>query len=283
MTPSERSFKVNDKRHIAPKKSLGQNFLTDKNIIAKTVAELNAEPGDLIVEIGPGEGALTERLLEKSRKLLAVELDERACELLRHKFAAADNFNLIRQDFLKFDFREGLTGIGESGNKVKLLGNIPYYISGRIFFKIFSDFRHIERAVITVQKEVAERIVARPSSKQYGILSVLARHVAEPSIAFDVSPGCFFPKPKVNSAVVVLDFKSEIDEDIDFKKLATLVKTAFGQRRKKVANTVKNILTQSNINIDKSPERFRNLLALRAENLSRDDFVYLYRYIYESE
>ncbi len=267
-----------EKQHIAPRKSLGQNFLIDNNIINKTVDSLLLEQGDTVFEIGPGEGALTEILFQKAGKLLAIELDERACNLLMEKFADKENFNLVHKDFLKFNFSETIEkyNIDLSQKRISLLGNIPYYISGRIFFKLFENAKYLERAVITVQKEVAQRICSPADTKEYGILSVLGQVVGTPKLAFDVSPNCFFPKPKVMSSVVTIDFYDENPIGDKFPEFANLVKTAFNQRRKKVSNSIKPILKKKGIELGTLPEKFIEMMEKRAEHLTKEDYIYMF-------
>ena len=269
-------------KHITPRKSLGQNFLTDKNIINKTVDALNIQDGDTVFEIGPGEGALTEKLVDQAESFFAIELDERACELLSEKFAGIEHFNLIHKDFLKFDFKKTIddANIDISKKKIRILGNIPYYISGRIFFKLFENAKYLERAVITIQKEVAQRIVANPSSKEYGILSVLGQIVGKPHLDFDVSPNCFFPKPKVTSSVVSMDFYDENPIGDHFPEFAYLVKTTFNKRRKKISNSIKTILIERDINIEELPKPVLDLLDKRAEHLSKEDYVLLFNELF---
>jgi 16S rRNA (adenine1518-N6/adenine1519-N6)-dimethyltransferase len=266
--------------HIAPKKSLGQNFLTDKNIIAKTVAELDLHPEDFVLEIGPGEGALTEYILAKTRNVLAVELDQRACEVLKRRFSdlKAEELQVVNMDFLGFNFEKDLPE-NFKGKRLKILGNIPYYISGRIFFKLFENAEYISRAVITVQKEVAERIVAKPKSKEYGILSVLASLTGKPRKAFDVSSHCFYPRPNVTSAVVTMNFFEPEQLPVDFKMIADIVKAAFNQRRKMLSNSFKNYFE---INL-LEPELIAKINELygnkRAEELKIDDYINIYSII----
>jgi 16S rRNA (adenine1518-N6/adenine1519-N6)-dimethyltransferase len=266
--------------HIAPKKSLGQNFLTDKNIISKTVAELNLQSDDFVLEIGPGEGALTEYILAKTSNLLAVELDQRACEVLKQRFSNLPNgeLQIVNIDFLNFNFKDNLPD-NFRGKRIKILGNIPYYISGRIFFKLFENAEYISRAVITVQKEVAERIVAKPKTKEYGILSVLASLTGKPKKAFDVSSHCFYPRPNVTSAVLTMNFFEPEQLPADFKMIADIVKAAFNQRRKMLSNSFKNYF-EANLYESELISEINELYGhKRAEELTIDDYVKIYSII----
>ncbi|MEI6090178.1 MAG: 16S rRNA (adenine(1518)-N(6)/adenine(1519)-N(6))-dimethyltransferase RsmA [bacterium] len=266
--------------HIAPKKSLGQNFLTDKNIISKTVAELDLKPEDFVLEIGPGEGALTEYILAKTKNVLAVELDQRACEVLKRRFSGMQGGELqvINMDFLGFNFKDNLPE-NFRGKRIKILGNIPYYISGRIFFKLFENAEYISRAVITVQKEVAERIVAKPKTKEYGILSVLASLTGKPKKAFDVSSHCFYPRPNVTSAVVTMNFFEPECLPEDFKLVADIVKAAFNQRRKMLSNSFKNYFESNLLDPDLIVQINEIYGNKRAEELVIEDYVKIYSII----
>lgn len=266
--------------HIAPKKSLGQNFLTDKNIISKTVAELDLNSEDFVLEIGPGEGALTDYILAKTTNLLAVELDQRACEVLKRRFSNLPDGTLqvVNMDFLGFNFENDLPE-NFRGKRIKILGNIPYYISGRIFFKLFENAEYISRAVITVQKEVAERIVAKPKSKEYGILSVLANLTGNPKKAFDVSSHCFYPRPNVTSAVVTMKFFDKEQLPDDFKAIADIVKAAFNQRRKMLSNSFKNYFESNELDPDLCAQVNELYGNKRAEELIIDDYVKIYSII----
>jgi 16S rRNA (adenine1518-N6/adenine1519-N6)-dimethyltransferase len=260
---------------ISPKKSLGQNFLTDKNISNKIVEALGAEDGDIALEIGPGPGALTGLLLEKPlSKLYAVELDKRAVELLTNKFPAASypNFNLIHSDIRAVNIKELAGDV-----KIKTIGNIPYYISADILFLLFHSAEYIENTIIMVQKEVAKRICAKPGSKDYGIISIAAALVGYAKIAFDVPPSCFFPAPKVTSSVVKIEYSRNYPEDIKFDKLMKFVKAAFSQRRKTLRNSLKTYF--SDYDSEKVEAFYKDkekTLTLRAEVLTPQDFIQLY-------
>lgn len=260
--------------HIKPKKSLGQNFLIDKNIINKTVDELGISDEDFVLEIGPGEGALTDLILERAKKVICIELDQRACEVLENKFNKfiGSKLTIIHKDFLLFDFETDLP-FEFKQQKIKILGNIPYYISGRIYFKLFQNYKFIKRAVLTVQKEVADRIVAKKNSKDYGILTVLANLTSQTKKSFEVSANCFYPKPNVTSAVTRIDFFEENPFEFDFNKTADIIKTSFNQRRKILSNNLKSVFQQydvSEINIKKILELYGTK---RAEQLEITDFI----------
>ncbi|MDZ7772238.1 MAG: 16S rRNA (adenine(1518)-N(6)/adenine(1519)-N(6))-dimethyltransferase RsmA [Balneolaceae bacterium] len=219
---------------IRPKKSLGQHFLTDGNIIHKIADSLPAGEGDRLIEIGPGTGTLTEALLERHPDMAAVELDQRAVEVLRERFPELE---LVEQDVLDTDW----AGLSAGKARTHVVGNLPYYITSQILFALLEAREHLATATLMMQKEVAERLVSGIRTKDYGILSVQTQLMSSPEILFTVSRHCFDPPPKVESAVVRLVFdKGELDcSDAHLKQV---VRTAFNQRRKKLSNALKPLV-----------------------------------------
>lgn len=228
---------------IRPKKSLGQHFLTDENIIAKIADAIPAEPGHRVVEIGPGTGALTEALIERYDDLVVVELDQRAIEVLEHKF---DDLEIHHENVLDVNWSE----LSIEKRKTHVVGNLPYYITSQILFSLIENRALISDALLMMQKEVAERIVADIRTKAYGILSVQTQLMSTPEILFPVSRHCFKPQPNVESAVLKLTFDKGPLSCSD-KNLKTVVRTAFNQRRKKLSNALKPIISK-----DELPEGF---------------------------
>ncbi len=275
---------MNRLKSIAPKKSLGQNFLIDKNISNKIVNLLKAENNDILLEIGPGTGALTSLLLEKEVKLYAIEYDARAVETLSVLFPQElfPNFSLIHQDILKFDFNNLFQ---RTGKKLKIIGNIPYYLSSEILFYLYSNSKIIEKAVIMLQKEFAERLVAAPRTKEYGILTVANELVANSKLCFNVSNSCFFPKPKVTSSVVEINFIENQLGNKEFNLIMKVVKAAFNQRRKTMRNSLRQFFeTEIKFNIDDFinliDEEIREYFTKRPEELTKDQFIKLSSLIY---
>jgi len=219
---------------IKPKKSLGQHFITDPNMIEKIANTVQAGKGDRIIEIGPGTGMLTERLLKRFDDLHAVEVDRRAVEYLEKKFPS---LHIYHRDVLEIEWEQ--LSIGKS--KTHVIGNLPYYITSQILFELLSVRSLLSDAVLMMQKEVAERLTAEPRNKQYGILSVQTQLMCSPEILFEVSRHVFSPPPKVESAVIKLMFDkgSLACRDENLKKV---VRTAFNQRRKKLSNALKPLL-----------------------------------------
>lgn len=228
---------------IKPKKSLGQHFLTDDNIIEKIADAIPAKKGERVIEIGPGTGALTEKLLERYDDVVAIEIDQRAIEVLQNKFP---DLEIHHQNILKADWEE--LSIGKQ--KTHVVGNLPYYITSQILFALLENRQYMADALLMMQKEVAERLVADIRTKDYGILSVQTQLMSSPEILFPVSRHCFNPQPNVDSVMIKLTFdKGELA--CSDKNLKTVVRTAFNQRRKKLSNALKPIVSK-----DKLPEGF---------------------------
>lgn len=251
-----------------PKKKLGQHFLIDKNIIRKIINAFSPSENDLIVEIGPGKGILTDELVKHSKNLILVEIDNQLVADLQTKFP---ELKIINKDILECNFS---TDFFES--KYRIIGNLPYYITSQILFKIFDNKNNIIDAMIMIQKEVAERLVAKPSSKEYGILSVFTQFYSDVEILFNVSKNVFYPKPEVDSSIVRLNLKSEIKlNKLEENTFRRIVKTAFNQRRKILKNSLKNMFKDLETS---KLEKFFSLpfdFSRRAEELSLDDFIYL--------
>jgi 16S rRNA (adenine1518-N6/adenine1519-N6)-dimethyltransferase len=252
---------------MKPLKRFGQNFLKDPNILNKIAEEINPAEDDLIVEIGPGTGALTERLLKKINTLIAVEIDNRAYAALKEKYP---DLNLVNEDILKIDLHRFVKGEG----KIRIVGNIPYNITSPIIFKMIHTREIIKDSVLMVQLEVAKRMTGEKGTKDYGILSVLLKYFADVKLRFKVSPNAFFPKPNVDSAVVHLYFKDLKTSKESDKAFIAVVKAAFGNRRKQLKNSFSNSILKD-INFENSGID----LSLRAEQLDIKDFVILSDYI----
>lgn len=232
------------------KRSLGQNFLIDTACVSRIVAALDAKAGDTIIEIGPGRGALTERIVESEARVIAVEIDRDLVPELRARFADKPNFEVIEADFLEVDVFERVAA--EDPNKVKVVGNLPYYISTPIIQKLI-DFRtKFAAAVLMLQKEVVDRLTARPGSSERGYITVLSENAFETEKLFEVSPESFRPAPKVHSAVARMTPRPQtITDSPEFRKL---ISRAFAQKRKTIFNNLKDafpnaaeVLARSNI------------------------------------
>lgn len=257
-----------------PKQSLGQNFLVDGNIARKIVRAIAPAAGDVVVEIGPGRGAITGLLAESECRLVLVEIDRRLIGELSGRFPPS-RAEVVRGDILDTD----LTDIAERfGRRIRVVGNLPYHLTSPILFKLFEERRGVSDATLMVQREVALRIVSKPGVKDYGILSVMTSLHAQAEVLFDVSPNCFFPKPKVTSSIVRVRMKEDLPADLDLALFRAVVRGTFGKRRKTLRNSLRYVADG-----DPLPEgAFTGSpvpLDLRPEQLTVDDFIRLTRHI----
>ena len=219
-----------------PSKRFGQNFLTDPRIIVRIINELNPLPNETIVEIGPGQGALTEKLVEHAGQLVAVEFDRQLVPLLREKFAEHTNFKLIKSDALVTDFCAEIS----PASSARLVANLPYNISTAILQRLIEQRRCLTEMVLMLQREVVDRITAEPGTKDRGYLSVLVEAYCETEKLFDVAPGSFRPAPKVWSSVVRLRTREEsLAHAKNEQLLWSIVSAGFAQRRKTILNNLR--------------------------------------------
>lgn len=221
------------------KKSLGQNFLIDANILGKIVsaAELTEHKGAL--EIGPGIGALTEQLAKAAGRVTAVEIDQRLLPILRDVLAPYDNADVVHGDVLKLDLKELLAQKFDGMEKVSVVANLPYYVTTPILMKLLEERLPLEHIVVMIQKEVAERMAAKPGGKEYGSLSIAVQFYAEPEIVCTVPHTVFIPQPNVDSAVIKLSLRDKPPvEVLDEKAFFRVVQGAFAQRRKTLGNNL---------------------------------------------
>ena len=226
-----------------PRKRFGQNFLHDTGVIDKIVRTINPQPGQHLVEIGPGQGALTEPLLHHLDSLDAVELDRDLVTLLTEKYAD-QGLHLHSMDALKANFCE----LATEGEKLRIIGNLPYNISTPLLFHLFEQKACIADMHFMLQKEVVQRMAADPGSKTFGRLSVMAQYHCQITPLFVVKPGAFFPPPKVDSMIVRLRPHEQPPVNIDEPELlATIVGQAFSQRRKTLRNSIKSLLDEDAI------------------------------------
>ena len=249
--------------NVHPKKYLGQHFLIDENISKKIIDSVDFSKYDKVIEIGPGKGALTNYLLYLKDVLTLIEIDKESILFLENEFKK-ENLEIIEKDFLKFDVLSTYPSL----NEVLIIGNFPYNISSQILFKAIDNYKSISCLVGMFQKEVAERIVSKHNTKKYGILSVKTQLLYDVKILFNVSPNVFFPKPKVDSAVISMTRKKNINLNCDINLLDKVIKLSFQQRRKKLKNSLKKLDIQENILED-------SIFGLRPEQLSVEEFVKL--------
>ena len=222
------------------RKRFGQNFLHDAGVIDRILRSISAKAGDRMLEIGPGQGALTAGILNSGAQLDVVELDKDLIPILNQQFAGKSNFNLHQGDALKFDFNS----LNAAPNSLRVVGNLPYNISTPLIFHLLNNAGIIRDMHFMLQKEVVDRMAAGPGSKVYGRLSVMLQAYCQVTSLFVVPPGAFRPPPKVDSAVVRLVPRDPATINIhDHKRFAEVVKAAFGQRRKTLRNALNNVVS----------------------------------------
>lgn len=244
---------------VKPKKHLGQHFLTDQHTADRISNALENKHDCPVLEIGPGKGVLTSKLMDTHNDFFAVETDEEAVDYLNDLFPQLDN-RLIKKDFLTLDLSEIASG------KLCIISNLPYNISSPVLFKVLENRNLVDEAVFMMQREVARRIASPHGTKVYGILSVLIQAYYDVEYLFTVNEGAFFPRPKVKSGVVRLIRNTEKEQPDDYKFFKQLVKAAFNQRRKTLRNSLKSILSNF-------PVQDAAWLSLRPEQCSVQDFI----------
>lgn len=261
---------------IRADKSLGQNFLINEDVVNSIVNSSNINKEDLIIEIGPGLGTLTSFLLEKAGKVIAVELDKRMIEILTDRFKLYNNFELINDDILKVNLNEVIgKNLNETIKNVKIVANLPYYITTPIIMKLLEENLKIDSITVMVQKEVADRLAAIPGEKNAGAITYSVYYYAEANKVIDVNRNSFIPEPNVDSEVINLKVRANSPVEVENKELLfKLIKYAFMQRRKTFANAIENS------GIFKNKEEILNILnelnineKIRGEAISLDQFA----------
>jgi len=251
---------------LRAKKKFGQNFLVDRYFISKIIKEINPKEENNILEIGPGKGAITESILKKINHISVVEIDPDMIKILKQKIST-NNISILAEDVL---------GINDEFFKKfnKIIGNLPYYIATEIILKLTKIYSSSSELYFMVQKEVAERITAKPSNKSFGRLSVILQYYFETELLFEIPPEAFSPQPKITSAFIRLIRKKRISPKvIDEDSFEQIVKVAFSQKRKTIKNNFKNILFDKDFfNLEISPK-------IRSEALTIDQFIKLENYV----
>ncbi|MDD4878895.1 MAG: 16S rRNA (adenine(1518)-N(6)/adenine(1519)-N(6))-dimethyltransferase RsmA [Candidatus Omnitrophica bacterium] len=261
------------KYRLSPKKYLGQNYLVDSDVVEDIIEDAKFSETDWVMEIGAGLGALTERLAREVKHVLAIEKDRNACVALGDILKGFSNVSIVCDDFLELDLERALS---ESPYKVKVIGNLPYYITTPIIEKLIVNRNNFETIFITIQKEVAERICAKPGGKDYGSLSVFAQYYTKPYILLDINRRAFYPEPEVDSSFIELSIlqKPSVQAN-DTEKFFAVVRAGFGQRRKTLLNS---LLSSEEIKLDKAglAELLKKIGIdpnIRAEQLSLEEFA----------
>ena len=264
------------KYKIKANKSLGQNFLIDDNVIEDIVNGANIQNNDLVIEIGPGLGSMTALLVQKAKKVICIELDKKMIQILNDRFIAYNNIELINDDVLKINLNEIIKQEKEENQikDVKIVANLPYYITTPIIMKLLEENLDIESITVMIQKEVADRLIETPSGKNTGAITYTVYYYCESQKIREVSNTSFIPMPEVTSEVINLKLRKEPAIDVENKKvLFNIIKSAFMQRRKTLVNALVNTGVFKSIEEGLKILKTLNLREdIRAENLTIEDF-----------
>jgi 16S rRNA (adenine1518-N6/adenine1519-N6)-dimethyltransferase len=257
-----------------PRKRFGQHFLVDRSVVRRIVSLVDPQVGEVVLEIGPGRGALTDSLAAALPRLLAVEIDRDLAAGLRSRFGEP-NLRLIEADILQLEMGDLLRE--EGGERLLLVGNLPYNITAPLLFRMLEEARQISRAILMVQREVARRLVARPGSKEYGLITVLLAMHAEIEVRLEVGRRSFRPAPRVDSSVIEIRFSAACRRPVrDEALFGRLVRTAFGQRRKMLRNSLLGLMSSGKREeLAELAERAEVELTRRPESLSLEEFARL--------
>ena len=271
------TIEVLQKYHFNFQKKFGQNFLINTSILEEIIDAAEITREDFVLEIGPGIGTMTQYLCEAAREVVAVEIDTNLIPILGDTLSAYDNVEVMNADILKVDIAK-LADERNGGKPIKVVANLPYYITTPIIMGLFESHVPIDSITIMVQKEVADRMQEGPGSKEYGALSLAVQYYAKPEIVVNVPPSCFMPQPKVGSAVIRLTRHENPPVDVDNEKLMfQVIRASFNQRRKTLANGLNNFgsFSLGKEEIQKSIEELGVTVNIRGEALSLEQFAKL--------
>lgn len=236
----QNTIEVLQKYNFSFQKKFGQNFLIDTHVLDKIIQSANITKDDMVLEIGPGIGTMTQYLAQAAGKVIAVEIDKNLIPILEDTLSGYDNVRVINEDVLKLDLKK-LADEENNGKPVKVVANLPYYITTPIIMGLFENEVPVESITVMVQKEVADRMQTGPGNKDYGALSLAVQYYADPYIVANVPPNCFMPRPKVGSAVIRLTRHAQTPVQVENEKLLfQIIRASFNQRRKTLANGLKN-------------------------------------------
>lgn len=271
---------VINKHEFAFKKKFGQNFLIDEGIVNKIVREAGVTKDDFVLEIGPGIGTMTQLLCEQAGGVAAVEIDTNLIPILKETLAEYDNVTIINEDILKVDIKK-LAEEKNGGKPIKVVANLPYYITTPIIMGLFESNVPIDSITVMVQKEVADRMQVGPGTKDYGALSLAVQYYSKPQVVINVPPECFIPRPNVGSAVIRLTRYKEPPVKVrDEKLMFKLIRASFNQRRKTLANGLNNSpeINFSKEEITAAIESLHKGPSIRGEALTLSEFAALSDY-----
>ena len=234
------TIEILNKYKFVFQKKFGQNFLIDEHVLSKIIRSAEITEDDFVVEIGPGIGTLTQYLAASAREVAAIEIDDALIPILKDTLSAYDNVTVIHEDVLKVDLCK-LAEEKNGGKPIKVVANLPYYITTPIIMGLFENHVPVESNTIMVQKEVADRMKTGPGSKDYGALSLAVQYYAKPELVANVPPNCFMPRPRVGSAVIRLTRHTEVPVEAEDEKLMfQIIRASFNQRRKTLVNGLAN-------------------------------------------
>lgn len=270
---------------IQANKSLGQNFLIDDNVIESIIESSKIEKEDLIIEIGPGLGVLTDRLLKKSDNVVVIELDKRMISILKNRFCLNKNLEIINEDVLKVDLEELIKNKKQQNkiNKVKIVANLPYYISTPIIMKLLENRLEISEIIVMVQKEVAERLSAKTGEREAGAITYAVEYYAQATKIIDVPKESFIPSPKVESQVIKLEVRKNPKIKVEDEKLLfSIIQKSFMQRRKTLSNAlINNKILDNKEEVEKMFKTLGIDSNIRGEKLTLEEFGKITNYVYK--
>ena len=273
----KKTLEIIQKYNFNFQKKFGQNFLIDSHVLNKIIAGAQVTKEDMVLEIGPGIGTMTQYLAEAARQVVAVEIDRNLIPVLKETLGDYDNVTVINEDILKLDLA-GLADTYNGGKPIKVVANLPYYITTPIIMGLFESHVPVDNVTVMVQKEVAKRMEARPGSKDYGALSVAVQYYAQPYIVANVPCNCFMPRPNVDSAVIRLTCHEKPPVDTpDEHLMFRIVRAAFNQRRKTLVNAINNSpeLSMDKVQVQEALAAMGLSATVRGEALSLDQFAKL--------
>lgn len=273
----QNTIKILQKYHFNFQKKFGQNFLIDTNVLSRIIAAAEITGEDCILEIGPGIGTMTQYLAENAGEVVAVEIDKNLIPILEDTLSAYDNVTVINGDILKLDIGK-LVEERNGGEPIKVVANLPYYITTPVIMGLFESHVPLKSITVMVQKEVADRMQVGPGTKDYGALSLAVQYYAKPEIVAHVPPNCFIPRPNVGSAVIRLTRYEEPPVSVeDERKMFSLIRASFNQRRKTLANALSNAadLDLSREQLTGALEKMKLPPAIRGEALTLEQFAEL--------
>lgn len=279
----KKTIEIIQKYEFNFQKKFGQNFLIDTHVLDKIIRAAEITREDYVLEIGPGIGTMTQYLCESARKVTAVEIDDSLIPILKETLEAYENVSVIHGDILKLDLNR-LVEEGNGGKPIKVVANLPYYITTPIIMGLFEKNVPIESITIMVQKEVAERMAAQPGKKDYGALSLAVQYYANPYLVANVPPNCFIPRPKIGSAVIKLTRYAQPPVQVSDEALMfCIIRASFNQRRKTLINGLKNSpeLSFDKKQILSAVKKLGKPDTIRGEALTLQDFAELTGYLTE--